>query len=191
MSGCWTFFFFFFFHGSSVISMSSPVHEVVCGRHVSTDCFKMKDAPSVDHSLKQPHNLTGSPRIVRSSFHPKGTSAFHLMKTWCEWTGRRAARPFGFAGSTSATFECNSSPEESWKPVWQMLNMWTEAHSPFEFRDAQRRRYADVAEFASSPELSPFFFPFKLSRCEMALHNVVSVVSVWGRFKRVSLVDAS
>lgn len=57
----------------------------------------------------------------------------------------------------SATFECKSSPEESWKAVWQMLNMWIEAHSLFEFRDAQRRRYADVAEFASSPELSPFF----------------------------------
>lgn len=56
----------------------------------------------------------------------------------------------------SATFKCNSSPEESWKPVWQMLNMWIEAHSLFESRDAQRY-YADVAEFASSQELSLFF----------------------------------
>lgn len=74
-------------HGKISDQHDSPVLRVVCGGHVSIDCFKMKDTSLVGDTLKHPYNPTGSPQIVFSPFYPEGTSVLHLMKTLCGWTG--------------------------------------------------------------------------------------------------------
>lgn len=66
----------------------TPVLRGVCGGHVSTDCFKMKDTFSVGDTFKHTQNPAGSPKIVFSSVCPKGTAALHLMRTLCGWTGQ-------------------------------------------------------------------------------------------------------
>lgn len=137
-----------------MISRSSAGHRVLRGGRVSTDCFKMKDGPSADRPLKRPHNLTGSLRILPSSFPPEGSSALHLMGTRCERTGWGAAGPFGCSGNTVPHSSATVPLQEAGNLCGRCLNGLT---ARLNSSDAQRQS-VDTAECASFPGARPVFF---------------------------------
>lgn len=96
----------------------TPVLRGVCGGHVSTDCFKMKDTFSVGDTFKHTQNPAGSPKIVFSSVCPKGTAALHLMRTLCGWTGQHRNTGLLHVLMAPQEFACTI-----FKCIWSLLSL--------------------------------------------------------------------
>lgn len=90
-------------------------------------------------------------------------------------------------GEHSATFKCNSSPAASWKPVWQMLNMWrlNRLAQLVWIQAVHKRHCNNVCIFQEAQAF--FFLSLNLVTVKWFFTCLITVRSTL----RVSLVDAS